>query len=638
MPNITLPDGSVRSFESPVSVAQVAASIGAGLAKAAIAGKVDGRLVDTSHVMASDAALAIVTEKDADGLEVIRHSTAHLLAYAVKELFPEAQVTIGPVIENGFYYDFAYSRPFTPEDLAAIEKRMAELAKKDIGISREEWDRDEAVAFFTGLGEKYKAELIAAIPSGQAISLYREGEFIDLCRGPHVPSTGKLRFFKLMKVAGAYWRGDAKNEQLQRIYGTAWAKKEELEAYLHMLEEAEKRDHRRLGKQLDLFHLQDEAPGMVFWHPNGWALWQQVEQYMRAVYRENGYQEVRCPQILDSSLWEKSGHWGHYRQNMFTTESENRAYAVKPMNCPGHVQLFNAGLRSYRDLPLRYGEFGACHRNEPSGALHGVMRVRGFTQDDGHIFCTPAQIESEVTVFNRLVRKVYSDFGFKEVAVKLALRPDSRVGTDEEWDHAENALRAALRACGLDWEELPGEGAFYGPKVEYHIKDAIGRSWQCGTIQIDPSMPGRLGAEYVGEDNARHTPLMLHRAIVGSLERFIGILIENHGGAFPLWLAPVQAVVMNISEAQADYVAQLTADLRRMGFRVESDLRNEKITYKIREHSLQKLPYLLVVGDKEKEAGKVAVRARGGQDLGQMSITELVERWRHEQEARGAEA
>lgn len=638
MPNITLPDGSVRSFESPVSVAQVAASIGAGLAKAAIAGKVDGRLVDTSHVMASDAALAIVTEKDADGLEVIRHSTAHLLAYAVKELFPEAQVTIGPVIENGFYYDFAYSRPFTPEDLAAIEKRMAELAKKDIGISREEWDRDEAVAFFTGLGEKYKAELIAAIPSGQAISLYREGEFIDLCRGPHVPSTGKLRFFKLMKVAGAYWRGDAKNEQLQRIYGTAWAKKEELEAYLHMLEEAEKRDHRRLGKQLDLFHLQDEAPGMVFWHPNGWALWQQVEQYMRAVYRENGYQEVRCPQILDSSLWEKSGHWGHYRQNMFTTESENRAYAVKPMNCPGHVQLFNAGLRSYRDLPLRYGEFGACHRNEPSGALHGVMRVRGFTQDDGHIFCTPAQIESEVTAFNRLVRKVYSDFGFKEVAVKLALRPDSRVGTDEEWDHAENALRAALRACGLDWEELPGEGAFYGPKVEYHIKDAIGRSWQCGTIQIDPSMPGRLGAEYVGEDNARHTPLMLHRAIVGSLERFIGILIENHGGAFPLWLAPVQAVVMNISEAQADYVAQLTADLRRMGFRVESDLRNEKITYKIREHSLQKLPYLLVVGDKEKEAGKVAVRARGGQDLGQMSITELVERWRHEQEARGAEA
>ncbi|MBK9219716.1 MAG: threonine--tRNA ligase [Uliginosibacterium sp.] len=630
MPNITLPDGSVRAFDTPVSVAQVAASIGTGLAKAALAGKVGGHLVDTSHVMTEDASLAIVTEKDVDGLEIIRHSTAHLLAYAVKELFPEAQVTIGPVVEHGFYYDFAYSRPFTPEDLEAIEKRMAELSKKDVAVTREEWDRDEAVKFFLGLGEKYKAELIAAIPAGQTISLYREGDFIDLCRGPHVPSTGKLKHFKLMKVAGAYWRGDAKNEQLQRIYGTAWAKKEELEAYLHMLEEAEKRDHRRVGKQLDLFHLQDEAPGMVFWHPKGWTLWQVVEQYMRQVYRDGGYQEVRCPQILDSSLWEKSGHWGHYRQNMFTTESENRAYAVKPMNCPGHVQLFNAGLRSYRDLPLRYGEFGACHRNEPSGALHGVMRVRAFTQDDGHIFCTPEQIEAEVTAFNKLVRKVYADFGFTDVAVKLALRPDSRVGTDAEWDHAENALRAALRACGLEWEELPGEGAFYGPKVEYHIKDALGRSWQCGTIQIDPSMPGRLGAEYVGEDNARHTPLMLHRAIVGSFERFIGILIENYGGAFPLWLAPLQAVVMNISEAQSEYVTNLVADLRAKGFRVEADLRNEKINYKIREHSLQKLPYLLVVGDKERDAGKVAVRVRGGQDLGQMSITELVERWQGE--------
>ncbi|MBK9392691.1 MAG: threonine--tRNA ligase [Uliginosibacterium sp.] len=630
MPNITLPDGSVRAFDTPVSVAQVAASIGTGLAKAALAGEVGGHLVDTSHVMTEDASLAIVTEKDVDGLEIIRHSTAHLLAYAVKELFPEAQVTIGPVVEHGFYYDFAYSRPFTPEDLEAIEKRMAELSKKDVAVTREEWDRDEAVKFFLGLGEKYKAELIAAIPAGQTISLYREGDFIDLCRGPHVPSTGKLKHFKLMKVAGAYWRGDAKNEQLQRIYGTAWAKKEELEAYLHMLEEAEKRDHRRVGKQLDLFHLQDEAPGMVFWHPKGWTLWQVVEQYMRQVYRDGGYQEVRCPQILDSSLWEKSGHWGHYRQNMFTTESENRAYAVKPMNCPGHVQLFNAGLRSYRDLPLRYGEFGACHRNEPSGALHGVMRVRAFTQDDGHIFCTPEQIEAEVTAFNKLVRKVYADFGFTDVAVKLALRPDSRVGTDAEWDHAENALRAALRACGLEWEELPGEGAFYGPKVEYHIKDALGRSWQCGTIQIDPSMPGRLGAEYVGEDNARHTPLMLHRAIVGSFERFIGILIENYGGAFPLWLAPLQAVVMNISEAQSEYVTNLVADLRAKGFRVEADLRNEKINYKIREHSLQKLPYLLVVGDKERDAGKVAVRVRGGQDLGQMSITELVERWQGE--------
>lgn len=638
MPNITLPDGAVRQFEQPVSVALVAASIGTGLAKAAIAGRVDGRLVDTSHVIGADASLAIVTDKDIDGLEVIRHSTAHLLAYAVKELFPEAQVTIGPVVEHGFYYDFAYSRPFTPEDLAAIEKRMGELAKRDIPVVREEWDRDEAVKFFLGLGEKYKAELISAIPAGDTISLYREGEFIDLCRGPHVPSTGRLKFFKLMKVAGAYWRGDAKNEQLQRIYGTAWAKKEELEAYLHMLEEAEKRDHRRLGKQLDLFHLQDEAPGMVFWHPKGWTLWQAVEQYMRGRLNAAGYQEVRTPMVMDRTLWEKSGHWENYRDNMFTTESEKRDYAVKPMNCPGHVQIFNHGLRSYRDLPLRLAEFGSCHRNEPSGALHGLMRVRGFVQDDAHIFATEDQIESEAMAFDALLMSVYKDFGFADVAVKLALRPEKRAGSDEIWDKAEEGLRAALRASGKDWEELPGEGAFYGPKVEYHIKDALGRSWQCGTIQLDFVLPERLGAEYVAEDNSRRRPVMLHRAILGSLERFLGILIENFGGAFPLWLAPTQAVIMNISESQAEYVSDLAAELRAQGFRVEADLRNEKITYKIREHSLQKLPYLLVVGDKEKEAGMVAVRIRGGQDLGQMSIKELVERWRREQDSRGGDA
>lgn len=638
MPNITLPDGSVRSFDAPVSVAQVAASIGAGLAKAALAGKVDGKLVDASFVMSGDASLAIVTEKDADGLEIIRHSTAHLLAYAVKELFPDAQVTIGPVVEHGFYYDFAYSRPFTPEDLLAIEKRMAELAKKDVPVSREEWIREEAIEFFLAQGEKYKAELIEAIPEGQTISLYREGDFIDLCRGPHVPSTGKLKFFKLMKVAGAYWRGDAKNAQLQRIYGTAWAKKEELEAYLHMLEEAEKRDHRRVGKQLDLFHLQDEAPGMVFWHPKGWTLWQAVEQYMRGRLNEAGYQEVRTPMVMDRTLWEKSGHWENYRDNMFTTESEKRDYAVKPMNCPGHVQIFNHGLRSYRDLPLRLAEFGSCHRNEPSGALHGLMRVRGFVQDDAHIFATEDQIESEAMAFDALLMSVYKDFGFNNVAVKLALRPEKRAGSDEIWDKAEEGLRNALKASGKEWEELPGEGAFYGPKVEYHIKDALGRSWQCGTIQLDFVLPERLDAEYVAEDNTRKRPVMLHRAILGSLERFLGILIENHGGAFPMWLAPTQAVVMNISEAQGDYVQEVVAELRAKGFRVESDLRNEKITYKIREHSLQKLPYLLVVGDKEKEAGKVAVRVRGGQDLGQMSITELAERWQHELESRGAEA
>jgi len=638
MPNITLPDGSVRSFDAPVTVAEVAASIGAGLARAALAGKVDGKLVDTSFRMERDSQLAIITDKDADGLEIIRHSTAHLLAYAVKTLFPEAQVTIGPVIDNGFYYDFAYKRPFTPEDLLAIEKKMAELAKQDIPVSREVRSRDDAIQFFLGQGEKYKAELIQAIPADQEVSLYREGDFTDLCRGPHVPSTGKLKVFKLMKVAGAYWRGDSKNEMLQRIYGTAWAKKEDQEAYLHMLEEAEKRDHRRIGKHLDLFHMQDEAPGMVFWHPKGWAIWQEIEQYMRQVYRNNGYQEIRCPQILDRTLWEKSGHWEHYKNNMFTTESEKRDYAIKPMNCPGHVQVFNSDLRSYRDLPLRYGEFGSCHRNEASGALHGLMRVRGFVQDDGHIFCTEDQIEAEVTAFNALVKQVYADFGFDHVAVKLALRPEGRVGSDEIWDKAEAALRAGLKASGLEWDELPGEGAFYGPKIEFHIKDAIGRSWQCGTMQVDFSMPGRLGAEFVGEDNARHVPVMLHRAILGSLERFIGILVENYAGAMPLWLAPVQAVVLNISKKQADFAKEVVQALRQAGLRAEADLRNEKITYKIREHSLNRLPYQLVVGDKEKEAGMVAVRTRGGQDLGQIPVANLIERLQEEVAARKSTA
>ncbi|NOT81868.1 MAG: threonine--tRNA ligase, partial [Gallionella sp.] len=601
-------------------------SIGAGLARAALAGKVDGQLVDTSYLISKDVALSIVTDKDADGLEVIRHSTAHLLAYAVKELFPDAQVTIGPVIEHGFFYDFSYSRPFTPEDLLAIEKRMGELAKKDFPVTRKVLPRDDAVSYFKRIGEHYKAEIIESIPADQAVSLYTEGDFTDLCRGPHVPSTGKLKVFKLMKLAGAYWRGDSKNEMLQRIYGTAWAKKEELDAYLHQLEEAEKRDHRKLGKQLDLFHMQDEAPGMVFWHPKGWALWQAIEQYMRGVYRDNGYHEVRCPQIIDRVLWEKSGHWEHFKAGMFTTESEKHEYAIKPMNCPGHIQVFNSDLRSYRELPLRYGEFGSCHRNEPSGGLHGLMRVRGFVQDDGHIFCTEGQIESEVTAFNALVLKVYRDFGFNEVAVKLALRPESRVGSDEIWDKSEAALRAALRASGLAWEELPGEGAFYGPKIEFHIKDAIGRSWQCGTVQVDFSMPGRLGAEFVDEDNTRKTPVMLHRAILGSLERFIGMLIENYTGAFPIWLAPVQLVVMNISQAQAEYATQVTQNLRAAGLRVQLDLRNEKITYKIREHSLQKLPYQLILGDKEVAAELVAVRTRSGEDLGQMTLPGLLER------------
>ena len=620
MPVVTLPDGSQRQYDAPLTVGQVAQSIGSGLAKAALAGRVNEDLVDLSYLIDKDIQLAIITDKDAAGLEVIRHSTAHLLAYAVKQLYPDAQVTIGPVVDNGFYYDFAYSRPFTPEDLLAIEKRMAELAKKDEPVTRTVVPRDEAIAYFKSLGEHYKAELIESIPQHEDVSLYAEGSFTDLCRGPHVPSTGKLKVFKLMKVAGAYWRGDSKNEMLQRIYGTAWTKKEDLDAYLHMLEEAEKRDHRKLGKQLDLFHFQEEAPGLIFWHPKGWAIWQQVEQYMRKIYQDHGYQEVKAPQILDRVLWEKSGHWDNYKDNMFTTESENRTYALKPMNCPGHVLIFNSGLHSYRDLPLRFGEFGQCVRNEPSGALHGLMRVRGFTQDDGHIFCTEDQIQSEVAAFDKLVRSVYQDFGFTEVAVKLALRPEKRVGEDVIWDKAEEALRSAIQASGQEWEELPGEGAFYGPKLEYHLKDSIGRSWQCGTVQVDFSMPGRLGAEYVAVDNSRKTPVMLHRAIVGSLERFIGILIENHAGAMPTWLSPTQAVVLNISENSAEYAQNVAQILKKQGFRVFADLRNEKITYKIRDHALQKHPYLIVVGDKERDGNLVAVRARGGVDLGVMSI------------------
>ncbi|GGX90185.1 threonine--tRNA ligase [Vogesella alkaliphila] len=624
MPDIRLPDGSIRSFDKPVTVYEVAASIGTGLARAALAGRVDGQLVDTSYLIAANVDLAIITEKDADGLSIIRHSTAHLLAYAVKELFPEAQVTIGPEIENGFYYDFAYKRPFTPEDLVAIEKKMTELAKKDIPVERYELPRDEAIAYFKSIGEAYKAEIIESIPQGEVLSLYREGGFTDLCRGPHVPSTGKLKVFKLMKVAGAYWRGDSNNEMLQRIYGTAWQKKEDLEQYLFMLEEAEKRDHRKLGRQLDLFHLQDEAPGMVFWHPKGWALWQSIEQYMRKTLTEAGYQEIRTPMVMDRVLWEKSGHWENYREGMFTTESEKRDYAVKPMNCPGHVQVFNQGLRSYRDLPMRLAEFGACHRNEPSGALHGIMRVRGFVQDDAHIFCTDEQIIAEAKAFNELTMAVYKRFGFDKVAIKLSLRPEKYAGTLETWDRAEEGLREALRACGVEWEELPGEGAFYGPKIEYHIKDALGRSWQCGTLQLDYVLPERLGAEYVTEDNGRARPVMLHRAILGSLERFIGILIENHAGVFPLWLAPVQMVVMNITSAQADYAADVATSLRKLGYKVDLDLRNEKIGYKIREHSLQKLPYQVVIGDKEKEGGLVAVRARG-EDLGQMTLQAFAE-------------
>ena len=634
MLNVRLPDGSSRQFESPVTVAQVAASIGAGLAKAALAGKVDGKVVDTSYLIEQDADLAIVTDKDADGLEVIRHSTAHLLAYAVKELFPDAQVTIGPVIDNGFYYDFSYKRPFTPEDLEAIEKKMAELAKKDEPVTRKVLPRDEAVAYFKSIGEAYKAEIIESIPADQDVSLYTEGKFTDLCRGPHVPSTGKLKVFKLMKLAGAYWRGDSNNEMLQRIYGTAWAKKEEQEAYLHMLEEADKRDHRKLGRALDLFHFQEEAPGLIFWHPKGWTVWQQVEQYMRAVYRDNGYQEVKAPQILDRSLWEKSGHWENYKDNMFTTESENRSYALKPMNCPGHIQIFRSNMHSYRELPLRYGEFGQCHRNEPSGSLHGMMRVRGFTQDDGHIFCTEDQILDECVAYTALLQKVYKDFGFTDIIYKVATRPEKRVGSDDLWDKAENALIQSLERSGCAYEVSPGDGAFYGPKIEYTLKDAIGRMWQCGTMQVDFSMPVRLGAEYVAEDNSRQVPVMLHRAILGSLERFIGMLLENHAGALPLWLAPVQISVVNISEAQAEYAAEVAQNLKKQGFRVNLDLRNEKITYKIREHSVQKLPYIVVIGDKERDAKTVAVRARGNVDLGVMPVDALVDRLKSDLETK----
>ena len=633
LPNIKLPDGSVKGFAAPVTVAELAASIGAGLARAALAGRVDGRLVDLSHRIESDAEVAIVTGRDAAGLEILRHSTAHLLAHAVKELFPEAQVTIGPVIEHGFYYDFSFKRPFTPEDLVAIEKRMAEIARRDHPVTRRLMPRDEAVQLFRDQGERYKAEIIAAIPAGEPISLYAQGSFTDLCRGPHVPSTGKLKVFKLMRVAGAYWRGDSRNEMLQRIYGTAWASREEQDAYLKMLEEAEKRDHRRLGTQLDLFHIQDEAPGLVFWHPKGWTLWQQVEQYMRRVYRDNGYREVRGPQILDRSLWERTGHWENFKDNMFTTSSENRDYAIKPMNCPGHILIYNKGIRSYRDLPLRYGEFGSCHRNEPSGALHGLMRVRGFVQDDGHIFCTEDQILGECTAYSALLQKVYRDFGFDSIIYRIATRPAKRIGADAVWDKAEHALMEALRRAGVEFTISPGEGAFYGPKIEYSLKDALGRVWQCGTMQVDFSMPGRLGAEYVAEDNTRRTPVMLHRAIVGSMERFIGILIEHFGGAFPAWLAPEQAVVLNISEHQAEYAASVAARLREAGFRVAADLRNEKISYKIREHSLQKLPYQLVVGEKEKQAGSVAVRTRGGEDLGAMALEAFVARLRNEASA-----
>jgi threonyl-tRNA synthetase len=638
MVKITLPDGSVRSFEGPVTVADVAGDIGPGLAKAALAGRVGGKLVDTSHRIESDADLAIVTDKDAAGLEILRHSSAHLLAHAVKELFPDAQVTIGPVIEDGFYYDFAYKRPFTPEDLAAIEKSMAEIAKRDIKVERELMPRDEAAKFFRDMGEQYKAEIIASIPANDPISLYRQGNFIDLCRGPHVPSTGKLKVFKLMKVAGAYWRGDSKNEMLQRIYGTAWTKKEDQEAYLHRIEEAEKRDHRKLGRSLGLFHQQDEAPGMVFWHPKGWVIWQIIEQYLRQVVSTHGYREIRTPQIMDRSLWERSGHWENFRENMFTTESEKRDYAVKPMNCPGHVQVFNQGIKSYRDLPLRLAEFGSCHRNEPSGALHGLMRARNFVQDDAHIFCTEEQVQGEVSRFIELLQRVYADFGFDDILVKLSLRPVKRVGTDEQWDQAEAALEAALHNMKLGFELQPGEGAFYGPKIEFSLKDTLGRVWQCGTLQLDFSMPGRLGAEYVAEDNTRKVPVMLHRAILGSMERFIGILIEHYAGAMPVWLAPAQVVVLTITEHQAAYAKQVMETLKAAGFRVEADLRNEKISYKIREHSLQKLPFQLVVGDKEVAAQMVAVRTRKGEDLGQMTLGDFIERLKTQAEQKGRAA
>ena len=630
MPEIRLPDGSKRQFEGDVTVAEVAQNIGAGLARAALAGRVNDQLVDLSFVIREDSDLAIITDKNPEGLEVIRHSTAHLLAYAVKELFPDAQVTIGPVIEHGFYYDFSYTRPFTPEDLESIEKKMTEIANRDLPITRKVLLRNDAVKYFKSIKENYKAEIIESIPADQEVSLYTEGEFTDLCRGPHVPSTGKLKVFKLMKVAGAYWRGESKNEMLQRIYGTAWTNKEDLQNYLFMLEEAEKRDHRKLGKQLDLFHMQDEAPGMVFWHPKGWSIWQEVEHYMRKMFLDYGYQEVKTPTVMDKTLWEKSGHWQNYRDNMFTTSSENRDYAVKPMNCPGHIQIFNNALHSYRDLPLRLAEFGSCHRNEPSGSLHGLMRVRGFTQDDAHIFCTEEQIKDEVAKFIVMLFKAYQDFGFKDVLVKLSTRPEKRVGADETWDKAESALKAALVENKLEFDLQPGEGAFYGPKIEFTLKDSLSRLWQCGTIQLDFNLPERLGAEYVTEDNSRKHPVMLHRAIVGSMERFIGILIEHYSGAMPLWLAPTQAVILNIADAHASYASKVMDELKKNHIRCDSDLRNEKITYKIREHSLQKIPYLLIVGEKEMEAGQVAVRTRKGEDLGSMSIKSLIDRLNQE--------
>ena len=630
MPEIRLPDGSKRQFESDVTVAEVAQNIGAGLARAALAGRVNDQLVDLSFVIREDSDLAIITDKNPEGLEVIRHSTAHLMAYAVKELFPDAQVTIGPVIEHGFYYDFSYTRPFTPEDLEKIEKKMTEVVNRDLPITRKVLLRNDAVKYFKSIKENYKAEIIESIPADQEVSLYTEGEFTDLCRGPHVPSTGKLKVFKLMKVAGAYWRGDSKNEMLQRIYGTAWTNKEDLQNYLFMLEEAEKRDHRKLGKQLDLFHMQDEAPGMVFWHPKGWSIWQEVEHYMRKMFLDYGYQEVRTPTVMDKTLWEKSGHWQNYRDNMFTTASENRDYAVKPMNCPGHIQIFNNTLHSYRDLPLRLAEFGSCHRNEPSGSLHGLMRVRGFTQDDAHIFCTEEQIKDEVAQFIVMLFKAYQDFGFKDVLVKLSTRPEKRVGSDDTWDKAESALKAALVENKLEFDLQPGEGAFYGPKIEFTLKDSLSRLWQCGTIQLDFNLPERLGAEYVTEDNSRKHPVMLHRAIVGSMERFIGILIEHYSGAMPLWIAPTQAVILNIADAHASYASKVMDELKKNHIRCDSDLRNEKITYKIREHSLQKIPYLLIVGEKEMEAGQVAVRTRKGEDLGSMSIKSLIDRLNQE--------
>ena len=637
MPVITLPDGSQRHFDSAVSVLDVAADIGPGLAKATLAGVVSGDVVDASYVIEQDASLSIVTDRSDEALDIIRHSTAHLLAMAVKELFPSAQVTIGPVIEDGFYYDFSFERAFTPEDLEAIEQRMQELAKQDFAIAREEWDRDEAVEFFKGIGEAYKAEIIAGIPADQPIGLYRQGDFIDLCRGPHVPSTGKLSAFKLTKVAGAYWRGDNDNEMLQRIYGTAWSNKKELKAYINRLAEAEKRDHRKIGKKLDLFHMQEEAPGSVFWHPKGWAIYNSIQDYMRQQQVQQGYKEIKTPQLVDFSLWEKSGHADKFGDDMFSVSTDDRQYAVKPMNCPCHVQVFNQGLKSYRDLPMRLAEFGSCHRNEPSGSLHGIMRVRSFTQDDGHIFCAEDQIQSEVLEFIDALHDVYADFGFDEIIYRLSTRPEQRVGSDESWDRSEKALGEALDAKELPWQELPGEGAFYGPKIEFSLKDCIGRVWQMGTIQVDFSMPGRLDAEYVAEDGSRKTPVMLHRAILGSFERFIGILIEQHEGAFPFWLAPQQAIVINITDSQAEYANLVTQTMQNKGFRVNSDLRNEKIGFKIRGHSMQRVPYLLVVGDKEIENGTVAVRTRDGEDLGSMTIEEVISLFERDTEKRSRE-